>query len=104
MNQKIAFLVSDNLLPDFEGSTRDDIFEFDEEFAALQSAFAVEGLTLEVVRWREIAETASDYAAVLPLMVWDYFEGNEADFMTAMAKTEAQTLLLNSFDVLSHNR
>ncbi len=103
MAQKIAFLVSDNLLPDFSGVKREDAFEFEEEFGTLRPVFALYGLTLEAVRWRDIADIASDYAAVLPLMVWDYFEGNEADFMAAMAKVDAQTLLVNRFDVLKWN-
>ncbi|MEP1231238.1 MAG: hypothetical protein ABJG88_11220 [Litorimonas sp.] len=103
MTQKIAFLVSDNLLPDLDGVKRDDVFEFVEELSALRPVFADLGMTLDVVRWRDISQTAHEYDAVLPLMVWDYFEGNELEFMQAMAKVEAQTLLLNSFNVLQWN-
>ena len=110
MTRKIAFLVSDNLLTDLEigsdggpNKLRDDVFELDEQVGKLKPAFAAAGLSLEIVRWREIAKTASDYEAVLPLMVWDYFEGNEAAFMEAMAKAAPQTLLLNGYDVLKWN-
>jgi len=103
MPPKIAFLVSDNLLPDVSGAKREDIFEFDEEFNTLKPAFEEQGLILESVRWRDIADCAGDYAAVLPLMVWDYFEGNETVFMDAMEKVATQTLLLNPFEVLKWN-
>ena len=99
---KIALLVSDNLLPD-ASNTREDIFELDEEFGNLAPALAAEGLTLEKVRWREIVERAGEFAAILPLMVWDYFEGNEDAFLSAIAVAEKTTPVFNSFDILKWN-
>ena len=103
MTQKIAFLISDDLLTDREGDKRGDIFEFEEEFAALKPAFAALNMELEVVRWREIALTAGQYAAALPLMVWDYFDNNQAEFMSAMRAASQNTLLLNPLKALQWN-
>jgi len=110
MKFKVAFLVSNNLLisPDQRSNDQDlelreDIFELDEQFGKLKPAFAAQDLYLDVVPWRGITGKIDDYDAVLPLMVWDYFEGNEASFMTAMAKVSGQALLLNPYEVLKWN-
>lgn len=100
--KKIALLVSDNLLPGFEEG-RADAFEYEEEIATLTPAMKAQGLELISVRWREAAKRAEEFDAMLPLMVWDYFEGNELAFLSEMAKVEAQTKLLNPFDVLKWN-
>lgn len=99
---KIALLLSDNLLPDAENA-RPDIFELDEEVGKLTPALAAEGFDLELVRWRDIAERAGEFAAILPLMVWDYFEGNEDAFLSAIAKAESVTPVFNGFDILKWN-
>jgi len=99
---KIALLLSDNLLPSAENA-RDDIFELIEEVDKLRPALAAQGMELIEVRWREIAARAEEFDAILPLMVWDYFEGNEAAFLTAIAKAEKTTPVLNSFDVIKWN-
>lgn len=99
---KIAFLVSDNLWPGFD-NRREDAFEYDEEIGALMPAFAGQGLELIPVRWREASVRAPEFDAALPLMVWDYFQGNEEAFLAEMAKTEATTKLYNPFDVLKWN-
>lgn len=99
---KIALLLSDNLLPDAENA-RPDIFELDEEVGKLTPALAAEGFDLELVRWRDIAERAGEFAAILPLMVWDYFEGNEDTFLSAIAKAESVTPVFNGFDILKWN-
>ncbi len=99
---KIALLISDNLLPDAENA-RVDRFELVEEVGKLSPALAAVGLELEEVRWREIAERAGEFAAILPLMVWDYFEGNEQAFLSAIAKAEAVTPVYNGFEILKWN-
>lgn len=99
---KIALLISDNLLP-FLDDARPDRFELIEEVEKLTPALAAEGMELVEVRWREIAERASEFAAILPLMVWDYFEGNEAAFLSAIAKAEAVTPVYNGFDIIAWN-
>lgn len=100
--KSIALLVSDNMLPGSENQ-REDIFELEEQMGKLVPAFAEVGLLLELVRWREAASRAPDYDAMLPLMVWDYFEGNEALFMSEMAKASEHTKLFNKFEILSWN-
>jgi hypothetical protein len=100
--KKIAILVSDNLWPGFP-DLREDVFEYDEEMGSLTPAMAAQGMELVPVRWRDAAARASEFAAMLPLFVWDYFEENEAIFLAEMAKTETQTKLLNGFDVLRWN-
>ena len=99
---KIALLISDNLLPNAENA-RPDRFELEEELGKLTPALAAQGMELVEVRWREIAERAGEFAAILPLLVWDYFEGNEEAFLTAIAKAEQVTPVFNSFDILKWN-
>ena len=99
---KIALLISDNLLPDAENA-RPDIFELVEQMSKLTPVLASHGMELVQVRWREIAERAGEFAAILPLMVWDYFEGNEEAFLTAIAKAEQITPVFNNFDILKWN-
>ncbi len=100
--KKIALLVSDNLLPSAENA-RPDVFELTEEVGKLRPALAALDMELVDVRWREIAERAAEFDAILPLFVWDYFEGNEEAFLGAIAKAEAVTPVFNSFDVLNWN-
>lgn len=99
---KIALLISDNLLPDVTDA-RPDRFELVEEVEKLTPALAQHGMALEEVRWREIADRAGEFGAILPLMVWDYFEGNEEAFLSAIAKAEKITPVFNSFDMLKWN-
>ena len=99
---KIALLISDNFLPDTENG-RPDIFELVEEVEKLTPALAAHGMALTQVRWREIDVRAAEFDAILPLFVWDYFEGNEAAFLTAIAKAEQTTPVFNDFDMLKWN-
>lgn len=99
---KIALLISDNLLPDTKNG-RPDVFELIEEAGKLTPAFASHGMELIQVRWREIEARAAEFDAILPLFVWDYFEGNEVDFLRAIAKAEAVTPVFNSFDIIKWN-
>ena len=100
--KKIALLISDNLLPDAVNA-RVDIFELIEQMGKLVPAFAEAGMELQQIRWREIADRADEFDAILPLMVWDYFEGNEDAFLSAIAKAEQSTPVFNGFDVLKWN-
>lgn len=100
--KKVAILASDNMMPGHPNQ-RDDFFERDEEMGKLIPAFAAQGIKLDLIRWREAAEKADDYDAMLPLLVWDYFEGNEAAFTAEMAKAEAKTKLFNRFKTLNWN-
>lgn len=100
--KSVAILVSDNLLPDAENA-REDVFELDEEMGKVIPAFASKGIKAELVRWREAANRAPEFDAMLPLFVWDYFEGNEVDFMTQMENAAEQTKLYNPAPVLRWN-
>ena len=99
---KIALLISDNLLPDAENG-RPDIFELVEEVGKLTPALAAHGMELIQVRWRDIEARAEEFDAILPLLVWDYFEGNEAAFLEAIAKAEQATPVFNPFDIIKWN-
>jgi glutathione synthase/RimK-type ligase-like ATP-grasp enzyme len=99
---KIALLISDNLLPNAE-NTRPDRDELVEQMGKLIPAFASQGLELVEVRWREIEERAEEFAAILPLMVWDYFEGNEVAFLEAIDIAEKITPVFNPSDILKWN-
>lgn len=98
----VAILVSDNMMPGAD-NLRSDQFELNEQMGKLEPAFEAEGLKVELVRWREAAERAEEFDAALPLFVWDYFEGNEGDFLSEMAKIDSRTKLFNGFDVLKWN-
>jgi len=100
--KKIAILASENMMPNTDGQ-REDSFERDEQMGKLVPAFAELGMALDLVPWKEAASVASTYDAMLPLFVWDYFEGNETAFIAEMAKVDTQTLLLNSFKTLRWN-
>lgn len=100
--KKIGILLSEDLLPN-SPNRRGDVFEQEEEIEKLTPAFAAHGMDVSLVNWRDAPDCASDYAAMLPLFVWDYFEENEDEFLTAMAKVCQQTHLFNRFDVLKWN-
>ena len=100
--RKVAILASENMMPNTDGQ-RDDAFERDEQMGKIVPAFKALGMDAVLVPWKQAASVAKDYDAMLPLLVWDYFEGNEAAFVSEMAKVDAQTLLLNSFKTLRWN-
>lgn len=99
---RIGLLSSSNLLPD-HANTRDDAFEFDEELASLRSGFKTLGMTVDPVLWDDADKNAADFDALLPLMVWDYFEGNESRFLDVMARAATVTPVLNTPDLLRWN-
>ncbi|MEL6688550.1 MAG: hypothetical protein AAFP97_13165 [Pseudomonadota bacterium] len=99
---KIGLLVSGNLLPGHDNA-REDVFEFHEELASLQSGFEPLGLSIDPVLWDDAADHFVDFDAFLPLMVWDYFEGNEDRFLATMAQINETTPVLNTPDLLRWN-
>ena len=99
---RIALLASSNVMPGAEDS-RVDAFEFEEEVATLAPAFAARGMALEARLWDDAAHYARDYDALLPLMVWDYFEGNEARFLTAMEVASDKARVFNDPATLRWN-
>ena len=98
----IAILASDNMMPGHPDE-RGDAFERDEEMGKIIPCFAAQGMQAELIPWRGAAAKADEYDAMLPLLVWDYFEGNEAAFTAEMAKIEAKTQLFNDFKTLRWN-
>lgn len=100
--KKIAILASDNMMPG-DANERGDSFERDEEMGKIVPAFAAHGMAAELVRWREIGERAGEFDAVLPLLVWDYFEGNEEAFLAQLGKAEAQTKVFNDYKCVRWN-
>ena len=99
---KVALLVSSNMVPGADDA-REDIHEYHEEMGALTPALQAHGMSLEPLLWDTADRHADDYAAMLPLMVWDYFEGNEARFLDVMARVSARTALFNPVETLRWN-
>ncbi|MEE9273382.1 MAG: hypothetical protein V3U57_08980 [Robiginitomaculum sp.] len=102
LQKKVAILASENMLPGSE-TARDDIFELEEQMGKLRPAFAARGMELDLVNWREAPRLADEYDAMLPLLVWDYFEENEVKFLQFMAQISQKTNLFNPFDVIQWN-
>lgn len=99
---KIALLASDNMMPGHPDE-RADAFERDEEMGKLVPAFAAQGMELSLIPWRSASAQASEYDAMLPLLVWDYFEGNEVKFLSEMLSASKQTRILNTPEILRWN-
>lgn len=100
--KRVAILVSANLLTGHSGES-DLAHELEEEMGKLVPAFADQGMELVTLDWRKAPEQAVLYDAMLPLFVWDYFENNHNEFLTAMAKIEQSTKLFNRFKTLQWN-
>ena len=100
--KKIAILASDNMMPG-ANNQRDDSFERDEEMGKIVPAFAAQGMAAELVRWRDIGTRADEFDAVLPLLVWDYFEGNEQAFLAQLAAADARTNVFNNLKCVQWN-
>ncbi len=101
-NKKVAILCSADLLPGHP-ERRADYFELEDEIGKLTPAFAAHGMKLDLLEWHEAVEKAGNYAAVLPLLVWDYAKGNQEDFLQTMAQVCQRTNLYNRFDILKWN-
>ncbi len=99
---RIGLLASSNLLPGFD-NRRVDMFEFDEELGSLRPAFAELGLTIDPLLWDDAADCAAEFDAFLPLMVWDYFEGNEARFLDTMREANTTAPVFNPPSLLHWN-
>ena len=99
---KIALLISENLCP-FIKAPDTDTYGINAQIDGLRPAFAAHGLELDTLVWNDAPDKASDYALMMPLMVWDYAEGKRREFLNAMAKIASKTRLMNSYDVLDWN-
>ncbi|MEP3480475.1 MAG: hypothetical protein ABJZ55_14585 [Fuerstiella sp.] len=100
--RRIAILASDSMWENGFGQ-QDYSRERDEQMGKLVPAFADRGLKLELIRWREATEKGASFDALLPLFVWDYFEGNEADFVDQVQRAAQKTTVLNSPDLIVWN-
>ena len=85
------------------GAKRADLHEFNEEVGTLTAAFAARGMSLDARLWDDAAEYAAEYDALLPLIVWDYFEGNEARFLSTMERASQITPVFNNPATLKWN-
>ena len=85
------------------GAKRADLHEFNEEVGTLTAAFAARGMSLDARLWDDAAEYAAEYDALLPLLVWDYFEGNEARFLSTMERASQITPVFNNPATLKWN-
>ena len=101
MEKKVAVLASDNMMPGAEDA-REDAFERDEQMGKLVPCLAARGVACELVRWREAAERAGEFDAVLPLLCWDYWDDREA-FLGEMERAAERTRVFNTPDVLRWN-
>ena len=99
---RIALLASSNMMPG-PGEKRSDVHEYEEELGSLTPAFAAHGMELEPRLWDDAADYAGEYDALLPLIVWDYFEEREAEFLSAMDAAAKQTTVLNPPKLLRWN-
>lgn len=99
---QVAVLVSDNMLPGHP-EERADAFERDEQLSKLRPAFRAADMSVELVRWRETAALAERFDVVLPLFVWDYFEGNQSEFLRQVTEASRQTHVLNDVATLRWN-
>ncbi len=100
---KIAILVSADMLPGGPG-LRSDFFELEEQMGKLTPAFAALGLQTELVLWNAAAARAGEFAAMLPLIVWDYFEGdNPQEFAGQIRQAAQKTRIFNPPEILRYN-
>lgn len=100
---KIAILASDNMMPGAK-EAREDQFELTEQMGKIGPAFAALGMEAEVLRWREAGDRAGEFAAMLPLFIWDYFEpGNLPKFLEQIEQAATKTKVFNSPSLLRWN-
>lgn len=98
----VAILASDNMIPGHP-EERVDAFERDLQLATLKPAFARHQIELSLVRWRDAAERATEFQAMLPLFAWDYFEGNEQAFFQQLDRAAEHTRVLNDVGLMKWN-
>jgi len=100
--KKIAILASANMMPSAL-TQRDDSHARDEQMKKLLPAFLSQNMHLDIISWKLAANQAKHYDAMLPLFVWDYFEGNDIKFIKEMERVDKITNLYNSIDVIKWN-
>ena len=101
--RKIAILASADMMPDAAGQ-RVDFFELEEQMGKLAPALKVRGFKAELVLWNEAGRRAGEFAAMLPLFVWDYFQGdNSQKFLAQIEMAAKVTTVLNPPEILNYN-
>ena len=80
-----------------------EVQEYQDELDKLQQAMAEQGMRLQAIPWKQAAEDVGRFDVLLPLFVWDYFDGNQNLFLSEMRNWEASTTLLNPGDVIKWN-
>lgn len=98
----VAILASDNMIPGHPAE-RGDAFERDVQINLLAPAFDRHAMEISIVRWREAADRAAEFAAMLPLFAWDYFEGNERAFFEQLERASQETYVLNDVATMKWN-
>ena len=81
---------------------RSDSFERDEQMGKLVPALAALGVGCELVRWRDCDAGAEDFAAMMPLLCWDYWDQRES-FLATLDRAGRKTRVLNSPATLRAN-
>ncbi|MDF1836745.1 MAG: hypothetical protein P1V35_02655 [Planctomycetota bacterium] len=97
----IAFLTSADLLPGHP-NRREDAWEFDVQFAALEKGCVEQGLRLEPAVWRTPEFRAEDYSAVFLGTAWDYALAPE-EFLQALERIQEVCPLLNPLETVRWN-
>lgn len=98
----IAFLTAACMLPGHPDE-REDLFEHELEFAALQKGCAEQGLRLHEVVWDADDWRPEDHAACVIGTTWDYAEREDA-FLQRLAEIDARSRLLNGLGTVRWNR
>lgn len=97
----IAFLTSADLLPECS-NRREDAWEFDLQFGALEKDCAELGLRLQPAVWRSPEFNAADYSAVFIGTAWDYAEAPE-EFLATLESIQHTCPLLNPLETVEWN-
>ena len=98
---KVAVLASSNMMPG-AADQREDAFERDEQMGKLVPALAAHGVGCELVEWRGADRRADEFAAVMPLLCWDYWDHRE-EFLRTMERAAERTKVFNAPDTLRWN-
>ena len=98
---RIGVLTSEGLLAGT--APKIEVEESQDELRKLQHAFEKVNLLLEPVLWNGISSKAAGFDALLPLLVWDYFDGNREEFLREMERASQLTELFNPYSALLWN-
>ena len=101
--KQIAILIAESLSPRRLDLDSVSGRESNREMAQLEPAFEEQSLSLSRVPWRQFSKIASKFDAALPLLVWDYFEGNEQEFLTESRIANQHSQILNPLEMIEWN-